>query len=209
MIKRLLLLAGVIIALGAGFAGGLALLDRLGEPGAARTSAGTARSGGDPWAVHAAGRKLHFSIRPGDKSLLPQTGGTIKPASGGVEVSSQIANPAENARNTFGAVYLPIRDDGSVLSTTQAALVAIEISRPLTDSPATHDIELNYEQAGLTGTGWTAISTVPGRNVLTLRYKPPVADTRPKPREDRIWLRADSQGRGRSIIVHEIRVYLE
>ena len=161
----------------------------------------------DPWVVAGLRGTPRLTIPPLPAVWHVQPGVKLAPVPGGIELRSEFQDVKGRTSHTYGAVYHPVTEPDKITANVRQIAIAVEISKPHIDGDPPHSIDLNYEQIGLAGTGWADLTIKPGRHVYRLFYNPAVKDTRPANRADRLWLRGDTTGRGRPIVVHEIRIY--
>ena len=195
MLSKALFALAVVAAIAVGFATTTFLLDGR--------RAGTA----DAWAVAGLRGAPRMTVPPLPAAWQVQPGAKLTPVPGGIELRSEFQDVKGRTSHTYGVIYHPVTEPDKITANVRQIAIAVEISKPHIDGDPPHSIDLNYEQLGLAGTGWADLTIKPGRHVYRLFYKPAAKDTRPADRADRVWLRGDTTGRGRPIVIHEIRIY--
>jgi hypothetical protein len=129
----------------------------------------------------------------------------VKAVKSGIELKSTF-NPATAAANVEGAGYVQVA--GSKIPSYGGRKVILELDATVEGDAAGQSTEFQYVQNGLGQSGWKRFPLKSGRQVYRFEYAAP-ADNRPSSKSDTFWVRSDTDGRGRPLIVHALRIYVE
>ena len=130
---------------------------------------------------------------------------SLRPVAGGMELKSTFA-VATAAANVDGAAYMSV--DGPQFPLISGRHVTVELDATADVASDDQAAELQYVQNGLGQSGWKSFPVKPGRQTYRFAYAAPT-DERTPSKVDTFWVRSDAAGRGRALIVHAVRLYIE
>jgi hypothetical protein len=123
----------------------------------------------------------------------------------GVQITSVFDKQSATA-DTDGAAYFNIPSKSSLSASGKRLRIEYDVTTEPGD--AGQRIMVQFVQNGLKSSGWQQLSTVPGRGTYALLYQSP-KDGRDASKSDTIWLKSDADGRGRTVLLHKVSIYVD
>src|SRR5262245_20606275 len=146
--------------------------------------------------------EVEIIFKPG--MLAAATTGTITPTADGLAIAWQ-AN-AGTAKGPLDGIFMHTLFPTQLPHSYQKIRMELEITAGTFENPLV--LEAQFIQNDLKMGGWERYVLRPGRQVYVLDYQAPL-DTRKSDRVATIWLRPDPEGRGRPVIIHAARLFIE
>jgi hypothetical protein len=133
------------------------------------------------------------------------SGAALRPLKDGIELKSTF-DTAVAAGTVEGAAYLHV--EGPEIPPMAGRKVTLELDASADGAVADQNTEFQFVQNGLGQSGWKRFPLKAGRHAYRFDYAAP-SDDRPPSRIDTFWVRSDAEGKGRPLVVHAVRLYLE
>jgi hypothetical protein len=115
-------------------------------------------------------------------------------------------DPENAAGNVTGAAYLTV--ESQQLPAIAGRRITIEMDASADGSLVGQSTEIQLVQNGLAQSGWKRFPIKAGRQKYRFDYTSP-PDGRPPSKVDTFWVRSDSDGRGRPIVLHAVHLYID